>query len=263
MATWANTADGGSSGSNVTTGNSGGGSGNAFSSVATDVYPGYGGTASIQFSGTAARRGTLGYRCREFGGGSRVALTTGDLGSPTYQRLRFYLKVVQLPTEAVALIQPITASGDNPGIIALDPDGVLAIHDYPDNIIGSMSNGLPLNTWLRIETIWDPSSSTSNGQVRLAYAIGDGAPVETLTKTGRNLGTDTTVSRFQIGKATYGGLWSEFHIDDIAADNLGTNATFIGPTSLNKLQVGSTSVGLRVGTATPAAVYAGTTQLFP
>ena len=261
MASWANIADGGTNGATVTVANSNDGtSGDAFDDVTIERTTTSAPMPTLTYSTSAARRGTLGYRFRATHTSTRVYVTTGDLGSPSYQRLRFYMRVTDYPGVAIQLATPLGPGGEM-GWLQMDASGTLTLRDKAEGVIATTTNGLSKNKWYRVEVIWNPGSTTSSGTVRLAYALEDGDAIQTIVKTGRNLGTNTVVDRFKLGKVS-GGVWDELQIDDIATDDA-SDSTFIGPASLNKVKVGSSNVSLRVGSSTPAAVYAGTTAIWP
>lgn len=265
MVAYANNAEGGTEGATVTTGNSGGASGTAWSSVVTDSGPED--TPTIVYARVAAYRGSLGYRVIS-SYATQVGLFTKAF-TAGYQRLRFYVRLSSYPTaepsglDVIQFVEVIDGTGGIPGYLYLDAAGRLLLIDANGNAVAQTTNGLPLRTWLRIELIVDPDTTGSGGKARFCYAVGDGSPVETIVKSGLNLGTAGTVSRFGLPKPGMTANLPELWLDEIAYDSDGTNTTFIGPSSAGRFRVGATTPNLYLGSTAVGAVWCGTTQLYP
>lgn len=255
MAAYSNSAEGGTNGAAVTPANSGGASGQAWASVLTNNG------GAVTYSTTGAYRGALGYR---FGtpDQSQAHVSTLDF-SAGYQRLRFYSRFTGYPSAPIQLVQLVDGTGDIPGFLALNQYGTLYFVDYNDNTPAQTTNGLPLNTWLRIEVIADPDTTNSGGRVSFGYALGDGSMVESFTRTGQALGYAGTLSHWNLGKVTLNGVMPTAYFDEVAWDNAGTNSTFIGSSSAGRFKVGATTPSLRLGSTAVGAVYSGATQLYP
>lgn len=256
--TFSNTAEGGTEGATVTTGNSGGASGNAYGTVTTDN------SGTLTYRAVAAYRGTRGIRLRANNFGDFAALGTAGMGSGTFGRLRWYMKMNTLPSQGIQLVVPFGLSGQVYGFVGLDEAGRLFLNDSFTDSYRTGTYGVPTNTWVRVEVNWDPSTS-SGSKARAAFAIGDSTSyVDVVSWTGMAAQPDTTLDHWQLGKLSYDGSWGDVYLDDVAADSgVGSYTTWIGPSSQQRLKVGSTTVGLRYGTTTPGAVYAGTTQIWP
>lgn len=255
--TFSNTAEGGSEGAAVTTSNSGGASGDAWGYVGTDF------SATITYRAAAAYRGTRGIRVRTNNYSDLAILSTASMGAGGFGRLRWYMKMNALPSEGIQLVQPYGLSGGIYGFVGLDEFGRLFLNDSFGDSYRFGTYGVPTNTWVRMEVNWDPSTSSSKAKV--GFAIGDSTSyVEVLSWTGMAAQSDTTLDHWQFGKLSYNGSWGDAYVDDVAADSgVGSYSNFIGPSSQQRLKVGSTAVGLRYGSTTPTAVYAGSTQIWP
>lgn len=264
---YVNTAEGGPSGSTVTVANSGGTSGDPWSNVTISG-------AGFTYSTARAYQGSQSYRGVTNGpavagaspeGTGQWYMRTEDAtsaGAPIH-RLRFYIYMTAYPSQTVQFIQPIARDGTIAGYIYLAGDGRLQIVNQDEVVARSTTNAVPLNKWVRIETIWDPHTATT-GVARCLYAIGDGPAVETIVDDVGKFGT-ATLRYFAFGKVGNNGTWAATHIDNVAGD-YGTapdNATFLGPSSLNRFKAGASSLDLRLGSTRPTAVWAGSTQLWP
>lgn len=256
---FANDAEGGTNGVAVTVANSGGGSGDAFGEIEKGSS-----SNTLTFSTAQAYDGTKSYKLTcPVEQDVQFNLPTPAGTAPTCMRLRFYFRMRNYPSKSIQFIQVSVGSGTVIGYVILESSGKLHVNDNLDNTVLTTTNGLPLNTWLRIETVWAPGTTTSNGTVRLGYAIGDGALLETKAKTNANLGTNRSMRHFNFGKVGDSGTWTEAYFDEIAADD-GPSSSFIGAANLSQLYVGDTSArSLYVGTSTPSALYVGTTQIWP
>lgn len=255
MTTFANTAEGGTNGANVTVGNSGGASGNPFATVAVDAAV-YASLGSVTYQSAAAYRGSLGYKIAVLNPGNGddpqcAAWVETTHTSASTMRLRFYMRALNYTTQPFQLALAQSTNG-NQSYLALDTDGRLFLADVFGNTVWQSTNGLPLNTWLRVELV------LTSGQARACYALGDGAAVESAVKNGTFGGS---LAYYMLGKVSHPGVWTA-HFDDLAADTTSTTA-FIGPSSVGRLKVGASALDLRVGSATPSAVWAGTSQLWP
>lgn len=257
MATWTNTAEGGTEGAAVTVANSGGASGDAFRLVSASSG------GSVTYRAAAAYRGTRGIRIS--GPYPETAyVSTGVLTAAAQQRLRFYMRLTTIdPTNGTGqntgqqLAQVVNAGGGLTGYIYLLTDLRLAFSNAAGTTVATTTNGLPTGTWLRVEAMWNPGAGTASW----GYGVGDGPLSESFTRTGLALGS--TAPRYvNLGDVSINSTASVIDLDDLVTDD-STATSFIGPSSVNRFKVGSSSVSLRVGTTTPTAVWAGGVQIWP
>jgi hypothetical protein len=218
-----NTAEGGTNGTTVSTGNSGGTSGTAWDLVSIP-------TGTLTYSNTQAQQGTLSHKFVTTTATTAEAIVRwGDALNLTAASLRFYVFLPGTnPTVATTLAQ---FSTNNSGTIAgsakavLATTGKLAIQDAAGTSLFNSTNVLPTNTWVRIELFVSPGTTTSNGTIGGGYATGTGALTEQFTSTATVNAGVGPIGRAQFGKNS--GTWSTqtFYMDDMA---LGNTGTFIG-----------------------------------
>lgn len=215
MASFTNTAEGGTDGTAVDTVNSGGGSGTAFGSVTTDSG------ATLTYSATAANTGALSYHHAASVSG-HTYYGTGSWTS-TKGRLRFYVNFSSLV--AFQFIQTVDS---NAALCYLNTtaSGGFAVVNAAGTVLYSSTGKVSTGTWYRVEFIIVRGTSTSTGTLQYALYSGNSTvALDSFTTSTTNAGTGT-LTRFNIGKVSSGSA-CDFYIDDIAADD--TAATFIGP----------------------------------
>lgn len=232
MARKINTFEGGTNGTAVTTGNTGGASGDA----ANQIVAGAGWTH--RFSSAQAMHGSL--SLEQVGGSGTQAYFAWTYTSVdrVYGRAYAYLTTA---FQGRSLIQCRAAAAQT-WRIALTSGGVVEFRNAANTLVDS-SAALSLNTWYRIE--FDVQQSTGNFTV-LIY-VGDGVTggdlLDTLSGTGASLGTtDFDEIRFgQIANAT--GLNSLFF------DGLDVNDVGLPGPWLQTVTPGGIASGEAFGTA--------------
>lgn len=222
-----NTADGGTNGTTVSTGNSGGASGTAWDLVAIP-------TGTLTYSSTQARQGTLSYKVTTTAAtAAEGILRWGDALALTAASLRCYVFLPGTnPTVATTLAQ---FSTNNSGTIAgsakvaLSSSGKLQIQDAAGTGLFNSTAALPTGVWVRIELYCQPGTTTSNGTIGGGYATGTGALTEQFTTSTANAGLGP-IGRAQFGKNS--GTWATqtFYLDDLA---VGDTAAFLGTANFN------------------------------
>src|SRR5258706_6688481 len=170
-----NSAEGGTSGTNVTTGNSGGASGNAW-----DLVTATGGTAGIiTFDNAHAAHGALGYNLSIGVTAAECYLqwlaSLGGTFATLYSRAYVYLTAN--PGATFKLIRFLTAGSANGGV-TITSAGKLATLNAAGTAIATSTNSVPLNQWFRVE--FDSTASATVGTLvcRLYQAADDVSPLE-------------------------------------------------------------------------------------
>jgi hypothetical protein len=216
-----NSAEGGTSGATVTTANSGGTSGDAWSTVDTPS-----GT-SATFQTAAAYKGSRGYRITSGSANGTGASLRWSLEGWTQVRARFYVRFAALPTVEAGLVW-LTNSG-NAHLVAglvLTPSGKFRVLNASYDQVFATSTSVAVNTWYRVELVVVPGTSKSNGTLRFAYAAADGAAAESFASTSVYTYTAGNLGTFYVGKLL--GAWNtNLDLDDLAADDQ-SSTTFLG-----------------------------------
>lgn len=216
----ANTFEGGAAGTAVTTGNSGGVSGDAFTLV------------------SAPAGSTLTYASDVVAHGSRSLLVDGSADSSSVYAewthtasaqaaYRFYIYPTALPTTSpiIAVVRSASAAAVR---VILSGSGKLALQNAAGATVWTAVDALPLNTWSRVELTVVPGASTTTGQAHVAYYAADATAVtEEFSSAALDAGT-VAVSVFRIGKQS--GQTAAFYVDDVAVAD---TATFIGVPATN------------------------------
>lgn len=175
-----NTGMGGSAGSAPTTGNSGGASGDAWSSVTQ---------TDITYSASAARFGGLGYRIT-LGVTSHInRLFWTGLGSFTTDVwVRMYVRISVLPVSAVQLILFQTSASANSGTIRIQTDGTIRAFNAAGTAMANGTSAMSVNTWYLLEG--RHRASTTVGQQEFWLSNEFGTLIENKSGTGAVLGAN-------------------------------------------------------------------------
>lgn len=208
------------SGTTLTTGNSGGASGDAFDVV---VAPPTGGTLAA--SNTAPLMHAPVYM---------VVQTTTTAGNPTFQWStsmgtqtqiwgRVYFNAGALPAGNNRIINFMSGATQCCSI-ALMTTGQLSLRDAA-SVDTTTTATLSVNTWYRIEFRFQFSTTTGNASLSLYASPDSTTATETISTTNQNYGAaNATLYQFgQIGSSTTRGPW---RFADVAIDNTAA----IGPT---------------------------------
>jgi len=193
MPFYRNSAEGGSDGIAVTTGNSGGLSGDAWSSVVL-------GTGStIVYDDAQVSHGVLANLISP--ASSQTAYLRRDVeASVTQILLSFYVRFPSTPTATVELAHIRNATSD----VALlqVTNAPLRFRVFPDNGAALFTSAtIAANTWYRVELRAVRGTTTANGTIQFAYYIGDlTTPVETaFSSTTTDAGT-TDLTNVRVGR---------------------------------------------------------------
>lgn len=163
MAAKANTFEGGSDTTVITTANSGGASGDAFDAVTSN-------TANYaKFSTTQAFQGT---KSGKFNGDVTEGLTChADYWQPsttTEVWARFYVYLTANDPVGTRLLESRTAADGVTGGLTLQSGGLLQLRDSAGAITAKVTtNAVPLNSWCRVEYRVKADGGTSSGEVEV------------------------------------------------------------------------------------------------
>ena len=221
MVAHVNSAEGGTNGVTVTTANSGGLSGDPWSSVSIAA-----GTTMV-FSTAAAYKGSLGYRDTYGTVSGGYTNRRRSVVGWTQFRDRWYFRFSALPSVSVQLAYVGNASGSTVlARVILLTNGKIGVQNRAGTTVFTSAASLSINTWYRVEWIVVPGTTTSNGTIRFTYAAADGAAIETYASTSANTGTSGNLGTLFVGKLA--GTWNAtVDWDDFAADDA-SNTTFLG-----------------------------------
>lgn len=163
MTTYQNSFEGGSNGTGITIGNSGGASGDAFTAVDT--------SGTVTFSTTGAFHGTLGMQI------VTGAAATGAYYAITGSRqaaMRCYYYVTSLPSAGLRVMAFLNSGlSSNYCAIAVSSAGVLTMIDNAGAVVATSAGSISAGTWYRLEMKLDNTTSGSQTANFDAY-LGDG-----------------------------------------------------------------------------------------
>ncbi len=214
-----NNAEGGTSGSAVSTANSGGTSGTAWNLLSSP-------SGNITYDTASAIHGSLGYALAPASGSQAVLRWTGfnDLTGV----VRFYLTVDSLPAANESIFAAYTTGSALVLSVGMRSDGTYIISDSTTLTVGTHTTNA-YQAGDRIELSWTVGASTTTGSFNFAFYRGDNTTaVETKSGSTQNFGT-TNWDYAQFGKNGTSTWTSQLHFDDFAGAS-GTT-TFFGPTT--------------------------------
>ncbi|MEO5950701.1 MAG: hypothetical protein ABIQ04_04600 [Candidatus Saccharimonadales bacterium] len=210
-----NTAEGGTNGTAVTQANSGGASGDAFTSAVGLV-----GAGTVAFSSSNRAHGTLSYNVVG-GSGDSVRCYLGAVGNATIAT-RFYLFMPTLPGAAVDLAAIQSTAFAVVITIGLDATNKLVVRDSASTVLFTATSALTANTWYRIECQAVVATATT-GTTKLQYYLSDSkTAIQALSSTTANNGT-TWLYRVAFGKYNTAGTLNAYY-DDIAFSDESSDA---------------------------------------
>lgn len=226
-----NSAEGGVSGTNITTSNTGGTSGTAFSNIGP-------GTGSITFSNAQAAHGSLSYAVT--GAASSGEFFGWNTYNDTSVAVRFYFNTgPSLPNSQLRILDVRNSSASALRVF-IDTTNKLFIQNSTGTTIKTFANALSANTWYRIEVALSVSATAA--VINTDYYAGDSTtPAETgySTTTGNTGSTNITDIRFgSVATASWTGT---MYFDDLATNN-GTTS-YIGPYSSGTVAAPTANAG--------------------
>lgn len=246
-----NSFEGSSDETTVTTGNSGGASGNAFDSVsvgtgATVVYD----NAQSALGSFSCRTGTTGT--------SSLAYVAWTLASVTTDYSRGLLRLTSLPSAAAQPVLRYLSGGSQSLRVNVKSAGTIEVRDAGNSVVGTTTAAITAGQFWRMEVRTVLSATV--GQVELRYFANPNSatPTETLNLSGLALTANATEIRWGVGAALANAVSTWF--DNVAAEGTG----FFGPstvtgTATRATTFGTTVVGTRtvLGTADRATTFGG------
>jgi len=229
MALLTNNAEGGTSGTTVTTANSGAPSGNAWDTVTIGT------TGTLAYDSTHTAHGGLSYKF-QFGGTAADVLAQWDttLGSGIAQLwFRVYAYFTANPGVATPLWSCSPASGLSARLF-VNTAGKLIFNNSAGSTILTSTATVPLNAFFRVEGFCVGSATVGQLEFKLFTAMDSLAPAETQTSSAAQNTSGT------MAKASFG--------------NSGTTIANVGPFWLD--DVGVSTTGYLGPSVAPAAAYA-------
>ena len=212
MALVQNTAEGGTHGVVVTTGNSGGGSGTAFSEV----------VAGVTFSNVQKMHGSLSYAMAGAASTWNVVRLNSTAGLQFTTRVYVYLQ--GSPSAETNFVTVQTAAGGAVAGLNLATTRILKLVSA-GGWVADFTTALSLNTWYRLVLYGTVAASNATVTGKL-YAGDSTTPIETKTSSTANTGS-TAAGRVYYGKLTQPpSITGGYYFDDLAQDL--TSAAEIG-----------------------------------
>ena len=189
----ANTAEGGTDTATVTTGNSGGASGDSW-----DVVQIAGTGGSLTYDSTHTAHGALAYKLVTGSPvGNSILEWTTKLGTVTTVPFRFSAYLSSLPGSTLRITQARSGSTVR-GSIGINPAGLVVVLDASGSIILTSTTAITAGQWFRLEGFITGNASTGQIQVKI-FTNPDGViPDETLT-TAATINTGGTIDRWEAG----------------------------------------------------------------
>jgi len=207
MASQTNTFEGGTNGTTITTGNSGGGSGTAFGGVTL-------GDGTGIFDSTRAAHGSLSGKFTTGATGSQSFVQwTTTRASTVYARVYVYLTANPSVPLYVAEFRDSTAGLAFNGAVIIGADGTVRVADSTGNAVANSIATVALNQWVRIEYQVVCNATTGSVTARLYNTADSTTITETVTTTAKNTGTGADTPRYGITFAgtSHGPIW----VDDL------------------------------------------------
>lgn len=221
MSSLSNSFEGGSDGTTVTTGNSGGSSGDAFGNVTIDS-----GNA-LTYSSSSPAHGSLGALVSTgvASGSSYVAWTSGIPGTSATVWARAYHRFPAWPSADVNVLRILSSSNAIMGSVRIKSTGKVDLL-YGTGTLGATSTAtIPTGASFRIEVMVAAGTTTGAMSIRLYLTSADGTTAdETLSVTNINAGSANPV-RMRAGVVSNLANVSTFGLDDLALSDV----DWIGP----------------------------------
>ena len=217
-----NNFEGGTNTTTISTGNSGGASGNAFDFALN----GAGGT--LAFSTTKAAHGRLSATVATTANNSSYFGWVSSVGVQSRIWFRVYLYFTAIPTVVTRFFTVLNQS--NIGCVrlaVLTTPGHIQVQDGNGNPITTSTTVIPLNQWFRVEGFAFFSPNAGKTEVKIFTGQEDSqVPVETNTSTATyNLNEDQI--SYVFGSANPNLGQGPYYMDDIGLSNTG----YLGPAS--------------------------------
>ncbi len=237
-----NTFEGGTNTTALTTGNSGGISGNAFDSVSI----GSGGT--LAFSNTHAVHGQLSMLCQTTTANSTFFSWSTSLGTQNMVWFRVYLYFPGLPS-GISRFYTTSAGGAGASRWMVLTNGKIQVQDINGTVITTSTSIIPTGTWFRVEGFTLASITQGQTETKLFTSADGTTPLEVNTSPAtQNLASSITTVTFGpvAGTANQG----PYYMDDIGISLTGYlgSASSVAGSSLSGASA-MTSIGSIQGAA--------------
>jgi hypothetical protein len=221
MTLWQNGAEGGTNGSNVTTTNSGGLSGDAFDSI---VYNGTNvtgtGNSNVIYSTAAAHRGALGYRIALASGSSYFRHNPAQAGTRFVMRRSVY--VHSDPSADITLMQMNGASTMTQVKINSSGRVYFTVGTSAHSASLSPAGGLDVGWYLIEAAVTLETGGGGNGAIAFRILNNTGSVVHSYTASSQATGT-TAPNQVRFGGGTSGAGWTYDYLDLLGFDSLASD----------------------------------------
>ncbi|MER5649596.1 hypothetical protein [Streptosporangium sp. NPDC002524] len=220
MPTLNNSLEGGADGATITTGNSGGASGDAFGAATVDAG------ASLIYTTAHAAHGSVGAQVSTgVGSGSAyVAWTSGlPATSPTVWA-RAYYRFAANPAATVNVLRILSGSNGIMGTIRVNAAGTIGMLYGSGTLAGTSAAALTAGSWFRVETSVTAGSTTGAMSCRIFWSSDSETPDQTLSIANVNAGA-VNPSRLRVGVVSNLAGVSPFQFDDLSLSDV----TWPGP----------------------------------
>lgn len=213
--TLTNSLEGGTNGTGITAGNSGGASGNAFDAVT--------GGGSITYSNVTAAHGVLSAEVANASNQAyaawRASLTATSIATVWF---RVYCYLTANPPSLWTVMRPESGSAARAAEFGVTASGNIQALNQSGASVHTGSATVPLSTWFRIEGFCTGSATVGQVSWNLYNVKDSTSPTETYTSaaTVNTLGTITG-----IGYGTVRNITQTAWIDDLGA----SDTTYLGP----------------------------------
>lgn len=210
-----NIFEGGTDSTAVTTGNSGGVSGDAFGEIDTST-----GLGTVAFTTVASHGGMA---LRSYGAGNRAFVGWSGIAAHTKFATRFYLR---LPASPSAETQMFVVRNATAWVVGMNITATRTLRlTKGDGAAIYTSSALALDTWYRVEIRGEVGLTTSNGKVWFDVYLGDtGTSLGSYSSTAADLGTASLVN-VRYGKQgasnTVETLWDSIAYNNAISTALG------------------------------------------
>ena len=213
-----NNAEGGTPGVTVSTANSGGASGNAFTTVSRGTG------ASLIYSSAAAAHGSLGFSIT---GTSGTATFVGWSGlSATSLATRLYYNTGSVDPSALIRLLDIRNASGTAARIELSTGNQLFVQNNAGVTVDTFPTALKPNTWYRIELAISISAGAAT--INCAYYLDDATtPVDNAYATSAGNTGSASIAQVSFGSAANATWTGTSYFDDLAVQT--ATISFIGP----------------------------------
>jgi hypothetical protein len=215
-----NNGEGGSNGTAITTGNSGGASGTAWNAVSVA-------TGTVAYDSSQSAHGGLSIRQATTTADSVQLQWTTAVGSVSRLYGRFYYRTSSLAL-ALDLVRARSSLGNQVARLDIFTSGALRIRNAANTVAATSTATMSTNTWYRIEFDFRFGASVAN--TAWLYSLDSVVPLETLTVTD-NFSAETDIGQFHLGNLSSTASVADRWFDDIAVTDVG----WLGPASARNM----------------------------